>query len=1132
MSTVRLRCRLVGPVALVAMLMASAGLASSAGAALAPGYGPVGSGFNPGYTGNDAGQVAVDDATGNILTTDTAGARVIVLAPDVSPGATASALTEFAVLAPFGIAVDQSTHAVYVSEGGPTGQLERFVSDGAPTPTYIADPTFTAIPLSNGHAPIAVDPTTHDVLVADGNQIKRFTASGMLIRTLDGSNTPTGAFRNVLDVKAGATSTYVADYRGLPGTLIGGDGKSRIEQFDSQGAYVRTIAATDAPAILGVDADRDRLVAVGRTGLNQNGAQLSTFESGAVSGITNAVPAGGAYLSGVAVDGGVTQRAYVTVSALCCGKFVYAFVPAPGAHADSFTTADPRVAHLTGAVNPEGKATTAHFEYCSERDPCATDPSIAWTATPDFGAGAGTADVAMVADIADLQPHTQYQVRIAATDTETNDYSNTATVTTADAAPLAVTGAVSDLSSTTATAAGTITPYGIQATYYFEYGETTSYGSRQPVDASGIAGNGFTARALTRKISGLKPSTTYHYRIVGINSAGLRVGADQTLVTDSTNTDVRGYEMVSPVDKQGIAVDSAFAGARTSDDGNAIIYGTAKSSFPGAQTAPFVPRVLGLRSDTGWTSTPLELPLENLEAGHTLYFAVLAASSDARKALVLSKDKLTDGAVQGGWNLYIRQPGATPDITFVASDNRLGGLSGETGEFHLVGVSADLRTTVFTSDNKMWEAVVGQGVSLVSRLPDGTLPTDPALDPNGVFTDVHQVSDDGSRIYFNLGAGGSGGLYLRKNGTVTVPISVSQRPGAPSTPVQALLIGASPDGRYVEFTTACGCSVDGLTPSAPDGPGIYRYDTVLNELMYLAPDLLSTLAKIPRPAQSSILFQDGAIYYARPGEVIKVADLTDVALIMRGSDDGRYFVFTTGSRLTSFDNTGHLEAYRYDSLTSELTCVSCRGDAGPAMGGVQLGVSAVNDAAFAGYKSRAVLNNGTVFFDTLDPLVGADINGTRDVYEYRDGRASLISRGKLATTSQFVDATSDGSNVFFTTDDRLVGQDQDSIVDEYDARIGGGLPSQSPPPGPTPCTAAECRESDSGPVTSAPSASQSSASTGNVRPLVEKKALKCKKGFAKKSVNGKQRCVKKSKPKVKAKAKKKSHKPAKRSKRS
>jgi hypothetical protein len=1129
MSTVRLRCRLVGPVALVAMLMASAGLASSAGAALAPGYGPVGSGFNPGYTGNDAGQVAVDDATGNILTTDTAGARVIVLAPDVSPGATASALTAFAALAPFGIAVDQSTHAVYVSEGGPASQLERFVSDGAPTPTYTADPTFTAIPLSNGHAPIAVDPSTHDVLVADGNQIKRFTASGVLVRTLDGSNTPTGAFRNVLDVKTGATSTYVADYRGLPGTLIDGDGKSRIEQFDSQGAYVRTIAATDAPAILGVDADRDRLVAVGRSGLNQNGAQLSTFESGAVSGITNAVPPGGAYLSGVAVDGGVTQRAYVTVSALCCGKFVYAFAPAPGAHADSFTTTDPRAAHLTGAVNPEGKATTAHFEYCSERDPCATDPSIAWTATADVSVGAGTADVAMSADITDLLPHTKYRVRIAAVDTETGDYSNTATVPAADSAPLTVTGAVSDLSSTTATVAGTVTPYGIQTTYYFEYGETTSYGSRQPIDASGIAGNGFTARALTRKISGLKPSTTYHYRIVGINSTGPSAGSDQTLVTDSGQAGVRGYEMVSPVDKQGIAVDSAFAGARTSDDGNAIIYGTAKSSFPGAQTAPFVPRVLGLRSDTGWDSTPLELPLENLSAGHTLYFAVLAASSDARKALVLSKDKLTDGAVQGGWNLYIRQPGATPDITFVASDPRLGILSSESGEFNLVGASDDLRTTAFMYAGAMYEATAGQGVSLVSRMPDETPATQTTNGPNGLFTDYHQISADGSKIYFTLGSGGGSGLFLRKNGSATVPISVSQRPGASNTPVPATLIGASPDGRYVEFSTYCGCAVDGLTASAPDGPGFYRYDTVSNELTYLAPDVLSTGVRISRPAQNSILFQDGALYYARAGEVAKVADLTDVALIMRGSDDGRYFVFTTGSRLTSYDNTGHIEAYRYDSLTSELTCVSCRTDAGPAAGNVQLGISATNEAAFAGYKSRAVLNDGTVFFDTLDPLVGADTNGTRDVYEYRDGRASLISRGKLATTSQFVDATPDGSNVFFTTDDQLVGQDKDTIVDEYDARIGGGLPSQSPPPGPTPCTAAECRESDSGPVASTPSASQSSASTGNVRPLVGKKALKCKKGFVKKSVKGKQRCVKKAKPKVKA---KKSHRAAKRSKRS
>jgi hypothetical protein len=1045
----------------------------SARAALVPGFGPVGFGVDPGFNGGvGPGQVAVDDLTGNVLAADPGNAQVFVLAPDVSPGGTASVLTQFAVPSAFGVAVDQSTHAVYVSEGPPSNRVERFVSDGAAVPTYTVDPSFVAPVLSNPAAnnvlPVAVDPVTHDVLVGDGTQVRRFTSSGALVRSLDGSNTPTGKFHHIYDVTASASGTFVVDYRGEPGAPITGDGITRVLQFDGQGGYVKTISALDTPTVAGFDLTGDRLVTVGRTGQTQNGAQLSTFEDGVVSGVANATVPGGSYISGVAVDGGATRRAYVTVSQLAGGLLIFAYVPAPGVHADSFVTSDPRAAHLTGAVNPEGKATTAHFEYCSERDACAGDPSIAWAVTPDVAVGSGMADVVVSADIVDLSPHTRYRVRIAAVDTQTSDFSNTATVTTADAPPAVSTGPVSDLSSSDATLTGTVTPFGVQSTYYFEYGETTAYGSREPVDASGIAGDGFTARSVSRQVTGLKPGTVYHYRVVGVNSTGSTPGADRTLTTTAAGTVARGYELVTPVDKQGIGVDTGFAGARSSLDGNALMYGTAKSPLPGSQTAVFVPRVLGTRTATGWTASALEAPLDNLEGGHLLYFGTLAVSADVQRALVLSNRVLgPGGAVQGGWNLYIRQPGASPEYTFVASDPLLGVLSSENSPFRLVGVSDDLSHTVFTDNTQMYEAVVGIGVRLVSRMPDNSPAGNPVPIPSGVFNDAHQVSIDGSRIYFSTGPGsGVGPLYLRQDGTTTVPISVSHRPAASSTPVQAQFIGASPDGRYVEFSTACGCAVDGLTPSAPDGPGLYRYDVVSGGMTYLAPDANNTSANVPRPERNAIVFENGAyeLYYAQGGTATKIATLDDYAGIVRGSDSGRYYVFATTTKLTSYDNAGHLEVYLYDADTADLSCASCRNDGGTGSSSVQLAAPATNETILARYKPRVVLDDGTVFFDTTDPLVGADVNGTRDVYAYRSGRASLISRGTLPTSSQFVEATPDGSDVFFSTNDQLVDQDKDTIIDMYDARVGGGF---SPPnPGPVPCAGSECREAGSGPVTS------------------------------------------------------------------
>ncbi|MGA9284083.1 MAG: hypothetical protein WBV85_01440 [Solirubrobacteraceae bacterium] len=55
------------------------------------------------------------------------------------------------------------------------------------------------------------------------------------------------------------------------------------------------------------------------------------------------------------------------------------------------------------------------------------------------------------------------------------------------------------------------------------------------------------------------------------------------------------------------------------------------------------------------------------------------------------------------------------------------------------------------------------------------------------------------------------------------------------------------------------------------------------------------------------------------------------------------------------------------------------------------------------------------------------------------GEGSAISGGDSKFGSYFVDASPDGSNVFFVTAERLTGWDVDGSVDLYDARINGGV---------------------------------------------------------------------------------------------
>jgi hypothetical protein len=70
---------------------------------------------------------------------------------------------------------------------------------------------------------------------------------------------------------------------------------------------------------------------------------------------------------------------------------------------------------------------------------------------------------------------------------------------------------------------------------YFEYGTTASYG--ESVECGFVSGisafppSSAAAVPVFARIYGLRPSTTYHFRIVGVGEGGTADGADETLTT-------------------------------------------------------------------------------------------------------------------------------------------------------------------------------------------------------------------------------------------------------------------------------------------------------------------------------------------------------------------------------------------------------------------------------------------------------------------------------------------------------------------------------------------------------------------------------------------------------------------------
>jgi hypothetical protein len=96
--------------------------------------------------------------------------------------------------------------------------------------------------------------------------------------------------------------------------------------------------------------------------------------------------------------------------------------------------------------------------------------------------------------------------------------------------PAVTTTAATEIGDTEAGLNAIIDPEGRSTTYQFEYGTTTSYGSKAP--ASPIsAGSGTEPGNFGTGASGLTPNTTYHYRVVATNSVGTSYGADKTFTT-------------------------------------------------------------------------------------------------------------------------------------------------------------------------------------------------------------------------------------------------------------------------------------------------------------------------------------------------------------------------------------------------------------------------------------------------------------------------------------------------------------------------------------------------------------------------------------------------------------------------
>ena len=201
---------------------------------------------------------------------------------------------------------------------------------------------------------------------------------------------------------------------------------------------------------------------------------------------------------------------------------------APAAITGPVTSIGPTTATVTGTVNPNGLATTWYVDY-------GTSTSYG-TKSASVNAGSGTANIAVSANLTGLTPGATYHYRMVATNSSGTARGADGIFTTS-AAPVAVTGSATSVTVTSATLNGTVDPNSRATSWYFEYGTSTSYGSKT---AAKSAGAGTSTVNVSAPVSGLTRGRLYHYRLVATSDAGTSRGADQTFSTSTAPTVVTG----------------------------------------------------------------------------------------------------------------------------------------------------------------------------------------------------------------------------------------------------------------------------------------------------------------------------------------------------------------------------------------------------------------------------------------------------------------------------------------------------------------------------------------------------------------------------------------------------------------
>ncbi len=183
--------------------------------------------------------------------------------------------------------------------------------------------------------------------------------------------------------------------------------------------------------------------------------------------------------------------------------------------------------------------------------------------------------------------------------------------------PALTTGEATSSTPSEATLDATVNPNGAEIPECkFEYGTTSSYGSSVP--CSTLPGSGTSPVAVSASITGLAPSSVYHYRIAASYPGGTSTGSDQTFTTAGSRP------TVSTEPASAITQTSARLNGEINPNGKEVSecefeYGRSKTY---GATTPCAPS-----PGSGQTPVTVSASLSGLTEGSAYHFRVRASNA-------------------------------------------------------------------------------------------------------------------------------------------------------------------------------------------------------------------------------------------------------------------------------------------------------------------------------------------------------------------------------------------------------------------------------------------------------------------------------------------------------------------------